>query len=170
VPVRHASFPAAADVREPRIRLGDAERLRIERPGQPVKQLAPGARHPAAERTQQLRVAGRTATVFRRAGAARAAPPPRSRPRDASRRPCHTCSRSCRPAGRRRATAPRRRDRRQDRPSSSQASTSISSRFSCPQATGSTITPGPTISASLMSRIQRSSPARTRAARRSDDA
>jgi len=35
----------------------------------PVEQLAPGTRHPAGERTLQMRVAWRAATIFRRAGA-----------------------------------------------------------------------------------------------------
>jgi hypothetical protein len=62
-----ASF--ACDAGKPRVRLRNAEAARIERPAEPVEQLAPGTRHPAGERTLQMRVAWRAATIFRRAGA-----------------------------------------------------------------------------------------------------
>ena len=65
--LNQASLPSATHVREPGIHFGDAKCIRIERPAEPVAQLAPGARHQAGERTQQIRVAWRAATVFRRA-------------------------------------------------------------------------------------------------------
>src|ERR1700680_4478249 len=64
-----ASF--ACDAGKSRVRLRDAEAARIERPAEPVEQLAPGTRHPAGERTLQMRVAWPDApNIWRASGAA----------------------------------------------------------------------------------------------------